>query len=111
MSRLRPFDQSGIARDTNGMAHYRNRPPSLVGMLRATVDATPEAMAIIEIGGESIRYRELWDRAATVAGGLRALGIRRGDRVAIRLLNGAAWCVAFFGCQLAGAIAVPVNTR
>jgi acyl-CoA synthetase (AMP-forming)/AMP-acid ligase II len=39
------------------------------------------------------------------------MGIRRGDRVAIRLPNGLAWCVAFFGIQLAGAIAVPVNTR
>ena len=38
-------------------------------------------------------------------------GIERGDRVAIRLGNGLDWCLAFFGIQLAGAIAVPVNTR
>ena len=56
-------------------------------------------------------YRELWDRAARIAGGLRQLGIGRGDRVAIRLGNGLDWCLAFFGIQLAGAIAVPVNTR
>jgi len=46
-----------------------------------------------------------------VAGGLRAAGIASGDRVAIRLGNGLDWCLAFFGIQLAGAIAVPVNTR
>ena len=39
----------------------------------------------------------LWDRAARVAGGLRALGIQRGDRVAIRLGNGADWVLAFLG--------------
>ena len=108
---IRPFDQSGIVRDENGVAHYQDRPPSLTAMLRATVDASPEAIAIVELGGEGVRYRELWDRAARVAGGLRSNGIERGDRVAIRLPNGLEWCVAFFGIQLAGAIAVPVNTR
>jgi acyl-CoA synthetase (AMP-forming)/AMP-acid ligase II len=108
---IRPFDQCGIVRDENGVAHYQNRPPSLTAMLRATVDATPAALAIVELGGEGVHYRELWDRAARVAGGLRSNGIERGDRVAIRLPNGLEWCVAFFGIQLAGAIAIPVNTR
>src|SRR5262249_37496142 len=52
-----------------------------------------------------------WDRAARIAGGLRVQGIARGDRVAVQLGNGLDWCLAFFGAQLAGAIAVPVNTR
>jgi acyl-CoA synthetase (AMP-forming)/AMP-acid ligase II len=108
---MHPFDRSEIVRDKNGVAHYQNRPRSLTAMLRATVDATPRALAIVELGGERVDYRELWDRAARVAGGLRSKGIRRGDRVAIRLPNGLDWCVAFFGIQLAGAIAVPVNTR
>jgi acyl-CoA synthetase (AMP-forming)/AMP-acid ligase II len=46
-----------------------------------------------------------------VAGGLTEAGVRRGDRVAIRLPNGNDWCVAFFGGILAGAIVIPVNTR
>ena len=80
-------------------------------MLRATVDSAPDSEAILEIGGERVSYRQLWDRSARVAGGLRAQGIERGGRVAIRLSNGLDWCLAFFGIQLAGAIAVPVNTR
>jgi acyl-CoA synthetase (AMP-forming)/AMP-acid ligase II len=80
-------------------------------MLRATVDKAPNSEAIVEDEGERITYRELWDRSARIAGGLRALGIERGDRVAIRFINGLDWCLAFFGIQLAGAIAVPVNTR
>ena len=55
--------------------------------------------------------RQLWDRAARVAGGLRAAGVQRGDRVAIRLGNGVDWVLAFFGALMAGAVAVPVNTR
>jgi acyl-CoA synthetase (AMP-forming)/AMP-acid ligase II len=105
------FDRSGIVRDEKGVARYVNRPASLVAMLRATVDATPDALAIQELGGPSVTYRELWDKAARVAGGLRAAGLSRGDRAAIRLPNSLEWCVAFFGIQLAGAVAVPVNMR
>jgi long-chain acyl-CoA synthetase len=108
---IRPFDYSGITRDSNGVAHYDDLYDSLVEMLRATVDNSPDHEAIVELGGERINYRQLWDRAARVAGGLKQTGINRGDRVAIRLGNGLDWCVAFFGAQMAGAVAVPVNTR
>ena len=108
---IRPFDYSGIVRDAHGVAHYTVQPDSLVAMFRATVDSTPEHEAIVELGGPRVNYRELWDRSARVAGGLKARGIIKGDRVAIRLGNGLDWCFAFFGAQLAGAIAVPVNTR
>lgn len=111
MSVIHPFDESGIVRDSNGVAHYQNLQSSLVTMLRASVDESPNAEAIVEAGGPRVTYRELWDRAARIAGGLRQHGIERGDRVAIRLGNGLDWCLAFFGIQLAGAIAVPVNTR
>ena len=108
---IRPFDYSGITRDSNGIAQYPDRPDSLVEMLRKTVDKSPEHEAIVELDGERVNYRQLWDRSAHVAGGLKALGISRGDRVAIRLGNGLDWCLAFFGTQMAGAVAVPVNTR
>jgi long-chain acyl-CoA synthetase len=108
---IQPFEESGIVRDADGVARYQHRPASLVEMLRLTVDSVPEAEAIVEIGGERINYRDLWDRSSRVAGGLRARGVEQGDRVAIRLGNGLKWCLAFFGIELAGAIAVPVNTR
>jgi acyl-CoA synthetase (AMP-forming)/AMP-acid ligase II len=106
-----PFDCSDIERGADGVARYRNLSSSLTAMLRRTVERSPRAEAIVEVGGLRITYGELWDRAARVAGGLRNLGVQRGDRVAIRLGNGLDWCLAFFGIQLAGAIAVPVNTR
>ena len=108
---IRPFDYSGITRDARGIAHYDNRPASLVAMLRATVERSPDHEAIVEIGGERVNYRQLWERAARVAGGLRARGVGRGDRVAIRLANGLNWVLAFFGIEMTGGIAVPVNTR
>jgi long-chain acyl-CoA synthetase len=106
-----PFDMSGIERGADGIARYVDRPASLVAMLRATAERHPGVEAVVELGGDRLTYRELWDRAARVAGGLRAEGVEPGDRVAIRLPNGSDWCVAFFAVQLAGAVVVPVNTR
>jgi acyl-CoA synthetase (AMP-forming)/AMP-acid ligase II len=108
---IQPFDQSGIERGVDGVARYQNRPQSLVEMLRSTVEKWPGNEAVVEVGGERLNYRNLWDRAARTAGGFRALGIQPGDRVAIRLANGADWCIAFWGIQMAGAVVVPVNTR
>ena len=111
MPPIRPFDNSGIERGADNIARYLNRPQSLIHMLRATVDKWPNKEALVELGGERINYTQLWDRSARVAGGLRAMGVQRGDRVAIRLGNSINWCTAFFGIQMAGAVGVPVNTR
>ena len=108
---IQPFDMSGITRGADQIKRYDGRPESLIAMLRATVDERGANEAIVEIGGPRINYRELWDRSARVAGGLRDLGIDRGDRVAIRLGNGLDWCLAFWGGLMSGAIVVPVNTR
>jgi long-chain acyl-CoA synthetase len=106
-----PFDNHGVERGEDGIARYVDLPTSLVHMLRASVERDPSASALVEVGGFQLSYGELWDRAARVAGGLRAQGVGRGERVAIRLPNGIEWVLAFFGAQLAGAVVVPVNTR
>ncbi len=106
-----PFDTSGITTDAAGIKHYEALPSSLVDMLRHSVDAHPDRDALVELDGPRVSYRELWDRAAGVAGGLRAAGVRAGDRVAIRLGNGNEWVLAFFGTIFAGGVVVPVNTR
>src|SRR6059058_4555252 len=105
------FDTSGIERGTDGIARYVDRPASLVAMLRATVDRVPDREAVVELGGPRLTYRQLWDGAARVAGGLKAAGVGADDRVAIRLGNSADWVLAFWGAQLLGAVVVPVNTR
>ena len=106
-----PFDETGVERDADGRAHYVDRPASLVEMLRASVERDAAATAVLEVGGPSLSYGELWERAARVAGGLRGAGVERGERVAIRLANGIDWVLAFFGAQMLGAVVVPVNTR
>src|ERR1051326_273331 len=101
---IKPFDQSGVTRHADQIARYDHLPPSLIEQLRGTVDTHPANEAIVELGGSRINYRELWDRATRVSGGLKALGIQRNDRVAIRLGNSLDWCVAFWGTLMSGAI-------
>jgi acyl-CoA synthetase (AMP-forming)/AMP-acid ligase II len=109
---IEPFEQAGVQRGADGVRRYVDLPDSVVAMLSASVRRSPDAEAVVELDGPRLSFRQLWDRSARVAGGLRAAeGVRGGDRVAIRLGNGADWVLAFFGTLLAGAVAVPVNTR
>src|SRR4051794_4923924 len=108
---IEPFDMSGVVRDGNGIKHFADLPSSLVEMLRRSVEEAPDRDAVVELDGPRVTYRELWDRAARVAGGLRETGVARGDRVAIRYGNSLEWVLSFLGLQFAGAVAVPVNSR
>jgi acyl-CoA synthetase (AMP-forming)/AMP-acid ligase II len=69
-----------------------------------------ESLAIVD-GDTTISYRELARRVARVAGGLAALGVRKGDRVALWAPNRWEWIVAALGAHAAGAALVPINTR
>ena len=66
-------------------------------------------LAFIDPRG-SWTYGQLADRVAKFAAMLRALGLRREERVLIALLDTIDWPTAFLGCLKAGVVAVPVNT-
>lgn len=53
-------------------------------------------------------YRDLKARAEGVAGGLEAMGLRPGDRVALILETSPSFYDAFFGTLLAGGVPVPL---
>src|SRR5215207_11681849 len=106
-----PFDTSGIDVGHDGIRRYQGLQKNLVELLRSTVERHPDRTAIVELGGPSAAYAEIWDRARRVAGGLRAAGVRTGDRVVVQLGNGLDWVLAFWGAHLAGAVVVPMNTR
>ncbi|MFF4935206.1 class I adenylate-forming enzyme family protein [Streptomyces griseofuscus] len=80
-------------------------------MLRAHAELRPDAEAVAELDGDRLTYAQLWRRAARVAGGLRARGVKTGDRVAVRYPAGTDWALAFWGTLLAGGIAVAINTH
>ena len=70
----------------------------------------PEGPALI-VGGRTSSRRELAERAAAAAWGLRELGFRRGDALALWLPNSAEWLALFFAAARLGLLVVPVSTR
>ncbi|MEU3607608.1 class I adenylate-forming enzyme family protein [Streptomyces sp. NPDC035033] len=58
----------------------------------------------------SLTYREFFDTACGLARRLTGeYGLRPGDRVVVAMRNLPEWQVAFWGVQLAGLVAVPLN--
>lgn len=106
-----PFPTTGVSRDGSGIPHYDQLPGTLLDMLSEHVSVRPNEEAVVELGTDRLTYQQLWDRAAKVAGGLRASGVQRGERVAVRYPAGINWVLAFWGTIMAGGVAVPVNTR
>ena len=49
-------------------------PATLLDMLAEQVDNRPNSEAVIELGADRLTYRQLWDRASRVAGGLHRAG-------------------------------------
>ena len=71
--------------------------------------AHPERSAFIDDFGV-LSYGELAERAARLGAGLRALGLRREERVLLLMLDGNDWPVSFLGAMYAGVVPVAVNT-
>src|SRR5437588_9893161 len=92
----------GVSRDADGIPHYDDLPATLPDMLAEHVATRPDSEAVVELGAGRLTYRQLWDRAARVAGGLRAAGLPPGGRVAVRYPAGITWVLAHWGTGLAG---------
>ena len=56
-------------------------------------------------------FGEAWERGVRTANGLRALGVRPGDRVAGLEDNNLGAADLFLGCAIAGAVRVPLYAR
>jgi fatty-acyl-CoA synthase len=67
--------------------------------------------AVIESDGTAVSYAELGRDCDTMAGALRAHGVRPGERVAVLDLNTRWLLAAHFGIPGAGAALVALNTR
>lgn len=67
-------------------------------------------IAVID-GDRRFTFAALYDRSHRLAAGLRALGLKPGDRIALLSLNSHRYLEAFFGIPAHGLILVPLNTR
>ncbi|MBM3372852.1 MAG: AMP-binding protein, partial [Betaproteobacteria bacterium] len=83
---------------------------TLAEALAETAHAHPQQEALV-IGSRRLTWAELRDNVREVARGLRALGINRGDHVAVCMGNSPEWAIFFYAAASIGAVTVPVNTR
>jgi long-chain acyl-CoA synthetase len=86
-------------------------PQTLVDVYLHGIERFPRTDRFLE------KIRGIWHQISTAefdqqvracAGALAALGVGRGDRVAILSYNCVAWAVADWACQLLGAVDVPI---
>jgi long-chain acyl-CoA synthetase len=79
-------------------------------MIRRAEKFYPGKTAVV-CGAERWTYRESGTRIRKLAGVLSALGITRGDRVAVLMLNCHRYLELYAACFELGAIIVPLNIR
>src|SRR5437667_5174667 len=70
-----------------------------------------DARVALVCGSEEMSRGELREAVARVGAKWRARGVRRGDRVAIKLPDAFDWVIAYLGVIWAGGVAVGVNPR
>jgi fatty-acyl-CoA synthase len=78
--------------------------------LQRSADVFPERVAVT-YGDRRISYAELAEGAQRVAGGLEALGVGEGDRVAYLMPNVPEMLIAHYAVPLLRAVLVSINTR
>ncbi len=65
---------------------------------------------VLQFRDVPVTYEQLRDGMARLAAGFSALGIGLGDKVGLILPNSLAFLESWFGANVVGAVAVPVNT-
>jgi acyl-CoA synthetase (AMP-forming)/AMP-acid ligase II len=86
----------------------------LVDQLRAMARRFPEETAYVDLDGhDSINFIQWEQQSNRLARGLQALGVEKGDRVALHLPGTRVfpWMITYAAIHKAGAVAVPTNTR
>lgn len=110
MSGENPYStQPWVRHYPEGVPPRVETPPVAVwALLEEAAGAFPRRTAL-HYYGANLSYRELRDQAAAFAAALGGLGVRKGDRVALYLVNSPQFVIAYFGVLATGAVVVPVS--
>ena len=92
------------------MVEQGSRESSLPALLERAGARSPDACALAW-ADVRVTYAELAEESARAAAGLRRLGFRRGDRLALWLPNRPEWVALLLAAARLGVVVVAVNTR
>ena len=98
------------------LAHYPKGVPAAVEVPLKSVpqlfdqatERAPDKPAVV-FYGRSISYRELREASDRLACALADLGVKKGDRVALYLLNSPQFIIAYFAALKCGATVTPIS--
>jgi long-chain acyl-CoA synthetase len=82
---------------------------TLPELLERTAEKSPSATALIYFG-TPISYEQLHDHVKRLAAGLQALGVQKGNRVALMMPNCPQFVISYFGALRAGAIVTATSS-
>lgn len=82
--------------------------PSILSQVAASKG---DACWVTDEGARSLTFRQAWEGSLRAAGFFEALGVQRGDRVAMFMSNGIDFVQAWLGLGSAGMVAVMINTE
>ena len=88
---------------------FCDRPQNIWAMVSDAAARNPDGEALV-CGGVRMNWREVVQRSAAVAAGLRKAGVQRGDRLALLLGNRIEFVLAMFAAAQLGAVAVLLST-
>lgn len=77
-------------------------------LLSQAAAATPQAPALT-YRDQTVSYADAWQQAQSAAAQLQALGVQRGDRVAVYLEKRIETVTSIFAASIVGALFIPVN--
>jgi malonyl-CoA/methylmalonyl-CoA synthetase len=84
---------------------------TLTALVAERWPSTPEATPFLDVpGGVTLTYAAADREIARLAHALGALGVQRGDRVAVQVEKSPAALLLYLACVRAGAVLLPMNT-
>jgi long-chain acyl-CoA synthetase len=89
---------------------FCERPHSIWAMVSEAACRNPDGEALV-CGARRMTWRDVAQQSAQIAAGLRRLGLRSGDRIALLLGNRIEFVLAMLGAAHLGAVTVLLSTR
>jgi long-chain acyl-CoA synthetase len=102
-----PFEVAEAAIRGQRLRVWKNAPPTLREVFLLGRSFGPRDFLVYD--DDRATYEGFSRAVLALAAHLRALGVGKGDRVAIAMRNLPEWPVAFFAAALSGAVATPLN--
>ncbi|WP_198543750.1 class I adenylate-forming enzyme family protein [Petroclostridium xylanilyticum] len=90
---------------------FEEKPDNLYMSLVNTANLYPDKLALIE-QNRKVTFREFKELVDIVASNLYSIyDVRKGDRVALLMVNSIDFCVSFYALAKLGSISVPLSTK